>query len=78
MNSELETIVLSQSYQVEVKETIEEETENRKGKYHSQSYLIEAYSVTECEAKIALYYKDSPVVYNIASVKTSKIKDILR
>ena len=70
-------ITLSQTYLVDVKEITEEETETKKEKYITHSFLVEAISVSDAEIKINKYYNALGCNFKISSVKFSKIIDIL-
>jgi hypothetical protein len=76
-DEDFKIITLSQTYQVDVKEVLEEETESKKEKTITHSFLVEAYSVTDAEVKINKYYSSLGCNFKIASVKFSKIIDIL-
>jgi hypothetical protein len=77
MKEDLKIITLSQTYQVEVKEITEEETESKKEKFITRSFLVDAVSVTDVESKIVEYYQGITTSYKISSIKFSRIRDIL-
>ena len=78
MSETITEITLLQSYVVEVRELIEEESDGKREKSILRSFLVEAVSPTDIDVKIAQYYNGMSVSYKIASIKFSKIKDIIR
>lgn len=55
---------------------------NGNPKKKTESYLVNAVSVTDAEAKVAKYFEDSSggvlVNYNVSSVKQSKVIDFIK
>ncbi len=78
MSETITQITLLQSYLVEVKELIEEESDGKREKSITRSFLVEAVSPTDIEVKIAQYYNGMSLSYKISSIKFSKVKDIIR
>jgi hypothetical protein len=62
---------------VKINEVIDTK-EGPKTKSIKETYLVEALSVTEVEAKIGTFFKDVTFEFEVASVSETKIKDILR
>lgn len=52
---------------------------NGNPKKKKESYLVNAYSVTEAEAKVVKHFEDSSaqITYNVSSARQSKIIDFI-
>lgn len=74
---ELETLTLSQTYMVTVREVLEEETENKKEKFINREFMVQAESVTDVETKIYQWYNNLPIIFKIVTLKFSRTKDII-
>lgn len=62
----------------EVKVQIEVDTDNGKPKKKTESYLVDAMTVTEAEARVHTYFKGSVVPFEVKSAKVSPIVDIIQ
>ncbi|MFA6089883.1 MAG: DUF4494 family protein [Candidatus Woesearchaeota archaeon] len=66
-------------YQATVKiNEVVDTKEGPKTKSIKETYLVEAVSVTDVEAKINVFFKDVTFEFEVASVSETKIKEILR
>jgi hypothetical protein len=61
-----------------VKTVREVEQPNGKIKKVSESYLVEAISVTDAEVKIQTHLKDEPFDWSVKTVSETKILEVIR
>lgn len=62
----------------EVKVEFEVDNGNGKIKKKSETYLVDALSVTEAEARVIEHFKWSVTPFEVKSVRVSKVVDIIK
>lgn len=62
----------------EVKVEFEVDNGNGKIKKKSETYLVDALSVTEAEARVIEHFKSSVTPFEVKSVRVSKVVDIIK
>jgi hypothetical protein len=62
---------------VQIKTESEDSKGNVKVKHQNETYLVDAMSVTEAEARVVKLFSGATFEYNVTSVKNSKIVDIV-
>jgi hypothetical protein len=70
-------IYLESSFLVRVKEILEDESTDKKGKSVINTYLVKGYTPGEVEVRVAEYYGNLKIDYSIIGMTQSKIKEIL-
>ena len=63
---------------IEVKVQFEIENDNGKKKKKTESYLVDAMTVTEAEARVHTYFKGSILPFEVKSARVSQIVDIIK
>jgi hypothetical protein len=71
------SIYLESSFLVRVKEILEDESTDKKGKSVINTYLVKGYTPGEVEVRVAEYYGNLKIDYSIIAINQSKIKEIL-